>query len=96
METVENQTFQNERVILDGRKFVHCTFTGCTLVYTGTDSLGLDGCTMNSCRWSFEGPAGNTLEFMRAIYHHLGDAGRQIVETTFENIRRLPEAPEQQ
>jgi len=47
---------------------------------------------MNNCRWSFEGPAGNTLEFMRAIYHHLGTAGRQIVETTFENIRRLPDS----
>jgi len=69
-----------------------CTFIGCTLIYTGTDTLGLEGCTMNNCRWSFEGPAGNTLEFMRAIYHHLGTAGRQIVETTFENIRRLPDS----
>ncbi len=96
METVEGRTFENERVILDGRKFVRCAFTGCTLVYTGTESLGLEGCTMNSCNWSFEGPAGNTLEFMRAIYHNLGEAGRLIIETTFENIRRLPEPPEQQ
>jgi hypothetical protein len=36
LERVENKTFINERVILDGKDFRHCKFQNVTFVYNGT------------------------------------------------------------
>lgn len=42
---VRGRTFENERVILDGNRYTHCTFKNITLVYNGTAPFGLDNNT---------------------------------------------------
>ena len=46
------------------------------------ETVVLDG---NDCRWTFEGPAGLTVNLMTALYQ----AGvTDLIDQTFENIRR--------
>jgi hypothetical protein len=45
-------------------------------------------CRFENVSWVFEGPAANTLAFLQALYHGMGEGGRKLVDDTFENIRR--------
>ena len=58
-----------ERVILDyldcrGAKFLHCE-----LVYAGSPSLHLAGCTMHGCTFNFVGAAASTMTLLKDIDH---------------------------
>ena len=90
----ENETFANETVVLDGNVYRNCTFTNCEIVFRATASVSLHGISFNDCRWTFEGPAGLTVNFMTALYQ----AGvTDLIDQTFANIRRgshrSPDAP---
>lgn len=80
------QTFSDQRIELDGRLFVRCTFVRCILVYSGGDGGGISGCTINNCVWKLEGAAANTVGFMAAMYHS-GESGKDLIEGTIKNIR---------
>lgn len=84
---VRNYHFQDQDVVLDFGEFYDCTFEGCNLILHGYAPPSLVGCTFNNCRWSFEGPASTTVQFMTAL-HRQGGGGRELIEHTFENIRR--------
>ena len=75
---------------LDGKEFDGCTFHDCTLVYSGGDPPTIRNCNFGNCRWEFRSAADRTIGFMRALYHGMGEGGRQLVEQTFENIKRPP------
>jgi hypothetical protein len=80
----EGATFTNERVVLDGNDYRNCTFTNCHMVFNGTAPVSLHGISFISCQWTFDGPAGLTINFMTALYH----AGmKELIDGTFENIR---------
>ncbi len=87
MEFKEKQ-FKNEEVRVDGNIFIDCAFKNCVLVYAGGPPPTMVGCGFGSCSWSFVEHAANTVKFMRAMYHGMGDGGRELVEQTFENIRK--------
>ena len=94
MAQYQGATFTNETVVLDGNDYRNCTFTDCVIVFRGTAAVSMNGVTTNNCRWTFEGPASLTIEFMTALYQ----AGvTDMLDQTFENIRRgshrQPEAP---
>jgi hypothetical protein len=81
----QGETFANETVLLDGNEYLDCTFDNCELVFGATAGVSLNGINFNSCRWTFTGPAGTTINFMTALYQ----AGvTDMLEQTFENIRR--------
>ena len=81
--------FSNATQDLDGNEFDRCTFHDSTLVYSGGDPPTIMNCQFsNTCRWEFRGAAERTVGFMRAIYHGAGEGGRQLIEQTFENIRK--------
>ena len=81
----QGETFTNETVVLDGNDYLNCTFTNCEIVFRGTASVSLHGINFNDCRWTFDGPAGLTINFMTALYQ----AGvTELIDGTFENIRR--------
>jgi len=84
----ENQIYIGQEIHLDGNEYVKCKFEKCRLVYEGTASVGLVGCVFSNVAWTFSGHAANTLEFMTALYRGGGEGGRQLIEQTFENIRR--------
>jgi hypothetical protein len=80
----EGATFSNETVVLDSNVYNNCTFNDCEIVFRGTAPVSLQGINFNNCTWTFDGPAGLTIEFMTALYQ----AGmKTLIDGTFENIR---------
>jgi hypothetical protein len=84
----EDKTFKNETIEIDFNHFSKCQFDGCTLVYHGYGIIGMVGCSFNNVSWTFAGAAAQTLQFMRALYHGAGEGGKQLIETTFNNIKK--------
>jgi hypothetical protein len=58
------------------------------MVYHGYGSIGLSGCTLTDVKWLFAGAAEKTIRFMSAMYQGNDDDGKQLIEMTFENIRK--------
>lgn len=88
MKTIKAQNFNNQKIILDGFAYTDCTFRACTIIYSATEPFALVGNAFYDCLWSFEGPAANTLHFLRSMYKDMGEVGRQMVDLTFENIKK--------
>jgi hypothetical protein len=80
--------FNGVRVQLDNNEFIGCKFENCILEYSGSAPVALMDCEFTNVRWEFSGAAQATLNFLRALYHGMGDGGQVLVETTFESIRQ--------
>ena len=65
-ETIVGRRFEGERVPLGGAAFERCAFVRCELVYDGRPTRLVDN-GFEDCRWSFEGAAGDTLDFVAAL-----------------------------
>jgi hypothetical protein len=83
----ENSTFSNMTVDLDGVSFRNCVFQGCALRYSGGEPPTMVDCNFYRSRFEFAGAASDTLSFMRAIYHGMGDGGKKLIEGTFASIK---------
>ncbi len=83
-----NNTYKNVTVKLDLNEFIDCTFENCTMEYEGKGQISMIGCSFKNVNWIFSGAAQNTLQFMHSIYHGMGDGGKEIIEKTFENIKK--------
>ncbi len=81
-------TFEGAVVLIAGNDYERCTFKGCTIVFTGENLVGLAHCTFLNCAWSFDGPARNTIDFLRGMYHGMDDVGRDLVKDLFAQIER--------
>jgi hypothetical protein len=81
-------TYQNVTVKLDNNEFTDCKFFNCLMEYSGLGPASIYGCQFVDVQWVFAGPAQNTLQFMHAVYHGMGDGGRKLIEQTFENIKK--------
>lgn len=95
IKNVKNK-YKNTRVHLDNNEFIECHFDQCTLEYSGTAPVSLVSCTFNNVGWVFNGAAQLTLDFLRGLYHGMGEGGRLLVESTFDNIRSpqpIPQIP---
>ena len=86
MAILEDRTFTNETVHIDGTIFRRCILARCRLVYSGGDIAGFDGCTIDECDWFLEGAALRTLLFMRATVPDL----RPLAEKWVEEITSGP------
>ena len=69
--TVVGRRFERERVVISGGRFERCTFAACELVFDGRPVHLVDN-LFEDCRWSFEGPAGDTLQLLALLCR--GDA----------------------
>ena len=87
---VENSSFRGGSVLLDSTEFINCRFQNVKLVFAGAGPVSLRGCVFDNVQWVFDGPASNTLQFLRAMYHGLGEAGRAIVDDAFRQIKLPP------
>lgn len=87
MAIFEQNTFQDKTEILDGNEYKACEFRNCILVYAGGEFPRLSQCHFAECNWEFRDAASRTISFMTAIYHG-GLGGKDVIEKTFENIRR--------
>lgn len=91
MAEYNNETFHQSEHALDGNAYLACVFEGCTLIYRGYDGVTLTDCTFNACKWTFDGPASNTMRFLAGLYGLPG--GQELVEHTFASIRGGVEPP---
>ena len=89
MEYRDRDDLDGKDVLLDGNTFTGCTFRNCRIIFGATAPihLGVNNFHEN-VQWAFSDSASDTLQFLSALYHSKGEGGRQIVEQTFENIRR--------
>jgi hypothetical protein len=83
---IEGQTFVGATVQLDGGvAYIKCRFVNCQFIYAGVGPVNTQECIFEpNCRWGFAGPAGNTLNFLRAMY---ASGNTAFVEQIFESIR---------
>jgi hypothetical protein len=95
MAKFENQTLTGERVKIDGNEYKNCTFERCIIEYHGETAVRLLDCKFVACRWAFDGPAGNTIRFMSALYQNGDPTLQKLVDDTFDNVRKgsLPRIP---
>jgi hypothetical protein len=91
IKNIRNQ-YKNTRVQLDNNEFVECHFEGCTMEFSGLGPVSMIGCKFTNVSWVFLGSAQHTLNFLHGLYHGMGDGGRVLVESTFDNIRRPTKA----
>ena len=83
----QNNEYEGVNVHLDGKGFKRCVFTNCRLIFDGTGPVSLVECEFTDVAWEFTGPAKNTLAFLGALYHGMGESGKKVVESTFEHLR---------
>jgi len=87
MNRFEDSTFKNTRVVLDGTQYVKCVFDNCELVFGATGPVGLANCTFINVRWTLEGAAALTMQFLKGLYQGAGKGGQELVENLFRQIR---------
>jgi hypothetical protein len=86
---IRDQIIENQDVLLDGNTFTGCTFRNCRLIFRATAPIQLSANHFKeNVQWFLDGPAGMTLKFLASMYHGGGEGGRDLVENTFEQIRR--------
>jgi hypothetical protein len=81
----EDRRYGNELINLNGNDFRRCTFEGSEMIFNGVGPVGLVDCNFINCRWKFEGPASDTVAFMKELYA-TGGGGKELIVATFNNI----------
>jgi hypothetical protein len=87
MANFQNYQAEGTTEVLDGNEYLSCDFRNCTLIYRGGLLPKINQCNFTGCNWKFEDAAERTLVFLTAIYHG-GTGMTELVEKTFDNIRR--------
>ncbi|AXN41272.1 hypothetical protein [Peribacillus butanolivorans] len=83
LETIEGKAFGVEQVILDGKRFVNCTFDGSELVYKGHDVFSLEKNDFTGhLRVRFADYAETTLGVLNAL-HSAGPEFKELISKTF-------------
>ncbi len=83
---IESKEFIRQRVVLD-QSYGGCSFIECLMVFTGNLAeipVTLKQNEFHQCRWTFEGPALDTLDFLRTMY---ADGGESLVNEVFNYIK---------
>jgi hypothetical protein len=83
----QNESFQNERIELSGNAYHGCRFENCELVYRGDRSPTFQDNEFIDSVFVFTDAAIRTIYFLSNMYH-AGAGGREVVDNTFEDIRR--------
>lgn len=93
---VENETICDRKIFLDGASIHNCKLERCTLVFNGYVAYSMTDCEFSDCKWAFNGPAANFLNFLRQIY---AQGATEVVDKMFEaisNNESIPGVPEDQ
>lgn len=85
METIENKTFQNEPVAVEGKAFNACVFNGATLIFSGGEMPSFTNCRFADVSLQFEDAAENTLKFLSGLR---GGGFGPAVDSIANNIRQ--------
>jgi hypothetical protein len=74
---IRERTFSNELVELDFNRFEECAFVACKIVYRGYSPPDFIECRFENCEYTFDGPAGNLLAFLKSMH---ASPARQMTE----------------
>lgn len=88
LKVISKKSFIGENVELDNHHYKSCQFSNCNMVFKGKGRVALEQCEFSDVRWHFTDYAGHSIGFLAAMYTGFGDGGKQLVESTFENIRK--------
>lgn len=66
LEVVSECSFENQRVLLDGKHFVNCTLNNCTLEYSGHPVV-LETTAFHDCNFQFRGEAALTMQLLECF-----------------------------
>lgn len=81
------KTIRGRTIRIDGKSFSDTEFIECTFLYSGSSDVSFVRCKFTQPRFVFEGPAANTMNFLRALYG--GGAGK-LVERAISQIQQRP------
>lgn len=81
----QSKKFSNERINLDGQRFMYCHFERCTLVYCASGPVHLEGNSFDSCNWELEGAALATIQHLNFMWNIKGL--KPVVEQAIDLIR---------
>lgn len=79
---IENQSFSEQEVEIDGNGYINCSFIKCNLIFRGTGGFGFDSATLskfNGVTMQFSDAAANTITALGLLYK-VGGPMRQWVE----------------
>lgn len=85
---IVNRNFGPEIVELDGKEFTGCRFEGTILKFKGTGPVKFNHDTFADVRWVMDRPASEAFAILGGMYASGMPEMRQLVEQTFENIKR--------
>jgi hypothetical protein len=72
-------------VRLDHAAFIDCHFRKAVLVYAGVGPTELTGCRFEAAEFEFDGPAANTLSFLKAMSHSKSGL-RDVLKASFPQV----------
>ncbi len=87
LQIIKGESFGVQRIFVDGKRFVNCTFGKTELVYRGEADVGIENCSFKDPGFTltFDGPANFTINTLTNLY---ADPGfRPRIENTLKNIR---------
>lgn len=90
MKTIRGRTFDGQRVLLDGKAFIECQFTKCTLVIEGANLFQMETCNVSEdCQFSVEGAGKVTLHTLKLMLFGGGWLTR-VAENVLDHVRQPP------
>lgn len=84
--TRRDETITKTSLIVDGERFVRCTFVDCQLIYEARIAADFDDCTFHDCTWTFGGAAEHTITYLATLANKAGPYGRELVEGVFKSV----------
>lgn len=85
LESYQREVFENQTVLLDGKRFIDCTFRNCTLEFRGTSAAVFLGRTVvEECDFPILDGAAATLDFLSTLYTMMPE----YTETMLQQIRQ--------
>ena len=92
LQIIKGESFGTQRIFVEGKHFVNCTFTRTELVYRGEASSRFEHCGFERHQFVFEGPAATTLQTLTNMYTQ--PIFRPFLDYVFECIKKgkLPKA----
>jgi hypothetical protein len=78
------KTFTNGKIELDFNRFEKCVFQKCQIIYRGFTPPDFYECRFENCDYTFDGPAGNLITFLRTMH---ASPAREVADKIVAHIQ---------
>lgn len=90
MKLINKRTFTGQRVMLDGKNFIECKFTHCTLVIEGKSLFQMDRSLIDDdCKFAVEGQGKIALDSLKLMLHGGGWLAN-VANAVLQKVREPP------